>query len=95
MYGMLGLRPTYKRVRSADGSSELVQDGWHDGTSPGFRFNPGARLCLKLALQANENIISIAQQFNTDHCTVLFWREKFGLGQEQPCVDHWPEMDED
>lgn len=88
------MRPTYKKVRHADGESEWVQDGWHDGTTPGFRFNPGARLALRLALQANENIISIAQRMNTDHCTVLFWKEKFGLG-DQPHVETWHMPEED
>ena len=41
------------------------------------------------ALRTEESILSIAERFDTDHCTVLFWKHRLGLGS-QPMVDTWP-----
>lgn len=42
------------------------------------------------ALRADDNILSIAERFNSDHCTVLFWQRRLGLGR-QPDIVCWPE----
>ncbi len=41
------------------------------------------------ALRTEESILAIAERFDTDHCTVLFWKHRLGLGS-QPVVDSWP-----
>ncbi len=54
---------------------------------------PAVFKAFSTALRANENILSIAERFDSDHCTVLFWQRRLGLGR-QPDIACWPEADE-
>lgn len=54
---------------------------------------PAVFKAFNAALRAGENILSIAERFDSDHCTVLFWQRRLGLGR-QPDIDCWPETGE-
>ena len=45
------------------------------------------------ALRTEESVLSIAERFDTDHCTVLYWRRQLGLDR-QPDVESWPACDD-
>lgn len=44
-------------------------------------------------VRSGENPIVIAQMFNIDHTTVFYWKHRFGLTDEQPDMDTWPNLD--
>jgi len=44
-------------------------------------------------LRADENILAIAERFDSDHCTVLYWQRRLGLGR-QPSIRSWPGVDQ-
>lgn len=46
------------------------------------------------ALRTEEGVLSIAECFDTDHCTVLYWRRQLGLDR-QPDVESWPACDDE
>lgn len=39
------------------------------------------------AVRADENAIEIAQRFETDHCTVFYWKRKLGVVKQAPAAD--------
>lgn len=53
---------------------------------------PAVFKAFSAALRADDNILSIAERFNSDHCTVLFWQRRLGLGR-QPDIDCWSDAD--
>lgn len=48
---------------------------------------------FKQSLRDDENVLAIAERFDSDHCTVLYWQRRLGLGR-QPYVDAWPGVDQ-
>jgi hypothetical protein len=45
------------------------------------------------ALKADENVLSIAERFDSDHCTVLYWKRRLGFSG-QPHIGSWSGVDE-
>jgi len=58
-----------------------------------LREEPAVFKAFTSSLRSDESILSIAERFDTDHCTVLFWRHRLGL-DTQPDIDCWPGTDE-
>jgi len=48
---------------------------------------------LRQALRADENVLAIAERFDSDHCTVLYWKRRLGFSS-QPDISSWPDVDE-
>lgn len=46
------------------------------------------------ALRSEESVLAIAERFDTDHCTVLYWRRQLGL-ERQPVIESWPACDDE
>lgn len=44
---------------------------------------------FRQALRADENVLAIAERFDSDHCTVLYWKRRLGFSS-QPHIDSWP-----
>lgn len=87
------LHPNFRKVREPDGKSRWERDGFAMRVLPGLRFDPERRESLRAALAERRNIIEIAKDFHIDHCTVLYWRERF-FPTEQPHIASWPDSEE-
>ena len=48
---------------------------------------------FRQALRADENVLAIAEQFDSDHCTVLYWKRRLGFSS-QPDISSWPGVEE-
>lgn len=48
---------------------------------------------FRQALRDEGNVLAIAERFDSDHCTVMYWQRRLGLGR-QPTVDAWPVVEE-
>jgi hypothetical protein len=44
------------------------------------------------AQREGENVLAIAERFDTDHCTVLYWKRRLGLSD--PNIGSWPGVEE-
>lgn len=48
---------------------------------------------FRRALREEENVLAIAERFDSDHCTVLYWKRRLGFSS-QPHIDSWPGLDQ-
>lgn len=48
---------------------------------------------FRQALRADENVLANAERFESDHCTVLYWKRRLGFSG-QPHIGSWPGVDE-
>lgn len=48
---------------------------------------------FRQALRADENALAIAERFDSDHCTVLYWKRRLGFSG-QPHIGSWSGVDE-
>lgn len=75
-----------------DGTIRWHSESEQEANVPLHR-EPAVFKAFSAALRADENILSIAERFDSDHCTVLYWQRRLGLGR-QPDVACWPEVSE-
>lgn len=55
--------------------------------------DPEVFRAFRQALRADENVLVIAEHFNTDHCTALYWKRRLGFSS-QPDIGSWPGVEE-
>lgn len=55
--------------------------------------DPEVFRAFRQALRADENVLAIAEQFDSDHCTVLYWKRRLGFSS-QPDISSWPGVEE-
>lgn len=66
---------------------------WHsEGEQQGYvplHREPAVFKAFTGALRTGESVLALAERFDTDHCTVLYWRRQLGLDR-QPDIECWP-----
>lgn len=55
--------------------------------------DPEVFRAFRQALCNGENVLDIAERFDSDHCTVLYWKRRLGFSS-QPHIDSWPGVEE-
>lgn len=55
--------------------------------------DPEVFRAFRQTLRADENVLAIAERFDSDHCTVLYWKRRLGFSG-QPHIGSWPGVDE-
>lgn len=55
--------------------------------------DPEVFRAFRQALRDEENVLAIAERFDSDHCTVLYWKRRLGFSS-QPHIDSWPGVDQ-
>lgn len=55
--------------------------------------DPEVFAAFRQALRADENVLAIAERFDSDYCTVLYWKRRLGFSS-QPHIGSWPGVDE-
>lgn len=54
---------------------------------------PKVFAAFRQALREEDNVLAIAERFDSDHCTVMYWQRRLGLGR-QPDLHAWPGVDQ-
>lgn len=55
--------------------------------------DPDVFRAFRQALRDEDNVLAIAERFDSDHCTVLYWKRRLGFCS-QPHIDSWPGVEE-